>query len=104
VTVMEQLIEAQERVLADVQSAQSRVVEASQRLAETAGSWAPKVEFPSTDSLPSLGDLPKGEELAASYFEFAGKMLEINRAFVEQMIGVWRPAEVKKSTGRAKAA
>lgn len=103
-TVMEQLIEAQERVLADVQSAQTRVVEANQRFADAASSWAPKVDLPGTDSLPSFDDLPKGEDLAATYFDFAGKVLEMNRAFVEQVIGVWTPAQPKPAARKTKAA
>lgn len=104
-TVMEQLKETQERVLADVEQAQNRVVEVNQRLADAAGNWVPKVELPTPVSIPSLDDMPRGPQLAATYFDFAGKVLELNRAFVEQIIGVWSPTDAEKpaSKGKSKA-
>jgi hypothetical protein len=104
-TVMEQLSEAQDRVLQDVKTAQARVVEANERFIETAGQWLPKVELPRADAVPAV-ELPKREELVASYFDFASRMLEANRTFVEQLFGVWN-AQVKpaKATrARTKAA
>jgi hypothetical protein len=104
-TVIEQLSDAQDRVLEDVKTAQARVVEANERFIETAGQWLPKVELPSADTINV--ELPKREDLVASYFDFASRMLEANRTFVEQLLGVWntpqaRPA--KSTRARTKAA
>ena len=101
-TVLEQISGAQERVLTDVQTAQTRMVEMNQRFADAAEKFLPKVELPSTDSFPSVDDLPKREELVSTYFDFAAKMMAANRTFVEQIVGVWAPAETK-ATKSAKA-
>jgi hypothetical protein len=97
-TVMEQLSEAQDRVLEDVKTAQARVVEANERFIETAGQWLPKVELPRPESINI--ELPTREELVASYFDFASRMLEANRTFVEQLFGVWNSAQVTPAKTR----
>jgi hypothetical protein len=104
-TVMEQVSEAQDRVLEDVKTAQARVVEANERFIETAGQWIPKVDLPRGESISI--ELPTREELVASYFDFASRMLEANRTFVEQLFGVWNTAQdkpAKTSRARTKAA
>jgi hypothetical protein len=103
-TVMEQLSEAQDRVIEDVKTAQARVVEANERFIETAGQWMPKVELPSAETISV--ELPKREDLVASYFDFASRMLEANRTFVEQLLGVWNTPQAKpvKTTRARKAA
>ena len=97
--VMDQINENQERMLSDLETAQARLVELNERLAETTKQWMPKVELPTVDTDV---ELPKGQDLVASYFEFAGKMLSANRAFVESLVGVWAPAAPKTVT-RARA-
>jgi hypothetical protein len=97
--VIDQINESQDRALSDLETAQARLVELNERLAETASRWMPKVELPTVDTDV---ELPQGQDLVANYFDFAGKVLAANRAFVETLVGVWAPTQPKPVT-RARA-
>ena len=49
----------------------------------------------SIPAVPGVGDLPKADELVDSYFEFAGKLAEANRAFAKDLFAVWAPEAEK---------
>jgi hypothetical protein len=90
-SVMEQVMDMQDRVLSDMQSMQERVIDLNKRAIEATSSL-PSLDFssmPAMSWVPDLDEAPKADALVSNYFEFAGKMLEANRAFTQQLVGTW---------------
>lgn len=97
-SVTERVSEVQERMISDVETAQTRVIELNQRIADGL-----------TDLLPEQFRLPTFEEFNAAemvdkYFDFAHRMTEANRAFYKEMAAIWMPVEKIDGPAQAKKA
>lgn len=100
-SVMDQMTEAQDRVLRRMESAQERVIEMNRRIAEAMTNVLPDGDRFSAPSLPGVDDLPKPDELIDRYYDFTAKMSEANRTFYKEMVSVWSDAfddETEKSS------
>lgn len=100
-TVVEQMNEAQERVLTGMETAQTRIIEMNRRVADAMTDALPDSDRLNLDSLPSFmtppEDLPRPEEMIDRYFDFTAKVAKANRAFYKEMIGIWVPAQSPKA-------
>ena len=106
-SVAEQMTETQERILSEVESAQDRMIEMNQRIAEAMTTILPGERY-QLRSLPGMGELPHPKELVDTYFDFAAKMTEANRSFYKEMLEIWAPEQPaeeveKKATKATKA-
>ena len=90
-TVMDKVIEFQDRMINDMQDAQGRIIDMNKRAWEAAGNLPklPAVNLPKASWMPEVEDAPKPEALVGNYFDFAGKLLAANREFAESVVGVW---------------
>lgn len=92
-TVMDKVIELQDRVLSDMQKMQTQIVDLNKKAFEATASL-PAIELPGW--VPQVDDAPKPETVVGNGFDFAGKLLAANRDFSEAIVGVWtaeRPVE-----------
>jgi len=91
VSVADQMMEAQDRVLSEMETAQSRMIEMNQSMAEA---LSPMMALGSRFQMPGMEDIPKPEELIDRYFDFASKMAEANRTYYKELVEIWsKPAE-----------
>ena len=76
----------QDQVLKAVEKGQDMIIDAVRRWAETGAKVVPDLP-----NLP-LGDLlPKPDEVVASQFDFAEKLVANQRRFAEELLGAMRP-------------
>ena len=84
-TVMDKVIELQDRVLSDMQNMQTQIVDLNKRA------------FEATASLPAF-ELPGwAETVVGNGYDFAGKLLAANRDFTEAIVGVWTAERPEKA-------
>lgn len=93
-TVTDQITEAEERILEGITSLHEQLVEANNQAAERLR----ELRLPTPDVEPTIdpGDAVK------HYYDFAGKLLEANRKFAEQVVAAWTPAAPPASKRKAK--
>jgi hypothetical protein len=104
VSVAEQITDAQERVLTEMEAAQKRVIEMNQRVAEAMVGLMPNNEMVKLPGLPGMDAMPEPTELVDRYFDFTSKMADANRAFYKEMLAVWTPKEEAPAKAPKKAA
>ncbi|MGI9615216.1 MAG: hypothetical protein ACR2QO_20060 [Acidimicrobiales bacterium] len=99
-----QFDEVQDRVLSNVEAAQSRVLELNHNIADAVEDVLPTERF-RLQSLPGLSEFPEPAELIDTYFDFTTKLAKVNRAFYKEMVGIWMPEPAKpaKKTAAKKA-
>ena len=107
-SVIEQMTEAQDRVLRSMESAQEQVIEMNRRIAEAMTNVLPDGDRFSASSLPGVDSMPSPDELIDRYFDFTAKMAEANRTFYKEMVSVWSgafedeaPASTKGSSSKS---
>jgi hypothetical protein len=83
-TMTEQITEAEERILESITALHEQLVEANNQAAERLQEL--RVPTPAAD-LPI-----KPADAVAHYYDFAGKLLDANRKFAEQVVAAWYPA------------
>lgn len=100
-SVTEQMMEAQDRMLTDIETAQERMIEMNQRMAEVVTTMMPGGEM---FRMPGFEDMPSASEMIDRYFDFATKMAEANRTFYKELVSAWAPAdEVDRAEATTKA-
>lgn len=102
--VSEQMQEAQDRVLTQVETAQDQVLEMNRRMAEAIAGVLPNGELP---SLPFVSALPDPATVVDQSFDFAARMMDANQKFYREMVQVWTPEPTEEpapaKSGKAKA-
>ena len=94
--------ELQEEFLSTIRKSQETVIEAVKTWVETVQSVIPNV--PSVQ-VPLTGKLPKPEDVVASAYDFAEKLLASQRQFAEDLLKATTPLPGDgRSTQREKAA
>ena len=88
--VTEQLTEVEDRFVEGLSDLQTQLVEANTKVADRIH----EMELPSPDVEPAIDPA----DAVARYYDFAGKLMDANRKFVEQTVSVWYPAPVAKKT------
>lgn len=105
--VNEQLLEVQDRILTRVESAQDQVLEMNRRMAEAMTEVLPRR---ARTSLPFASRLPDPVEMVDQGFDFAARMMDVNRKFYREMVQVWalevdeEPAPAKTAPAKSKTA
>ena len=94
--VTEQLTEVEDRFFEGLSDLQTQLIEANTKVADR----IQEMEIPSPDVEPVIAPV----DAVARYYDFAGKLMDANRQFVEQMVSVWYPAPVAKKTAVKKTA
>lgn len=92
--ITHQMDEAEARILDGMDSLEGRMVDMNARTADALHDVrvnTPDVELPFSP-----------ENAVARYYDFAGKVLESNRKFVQEIVKVWYPAP-KKAAKKAPA-
>lgn len=89
--VIDKLTDAQTQVLDAIDQAREPVTAVVRQLAEAAERYVPNVTVPGGDKLPTA------DELIANQFDFAGKLLEHQRTFVEAVVDAAKPVSAKLS-------
>ena len=92
----EQLTEVEDRFFEGLSDLQTQLIEANTKVADR----IQEMEIPSPDVEPVIAPA----DAVARYYDFAGKLMDANRKFVEQMVSVWYPAPVAKKTAAKKTA
>ena len=92
-TVMDKVIELQDRVLSDMQNVQTQIVDLNKRAFEASASL-PAFEVP---GWAQIEDAPTAETVVGNGFDFAGKLLAANRDFTEAIVGVWTAERPEKA-------
>lgn len=92
-SVIEQMTEAQDRVLRGMEAAQDQMIDMNRRAAEAMTNILPEGDRFSSPSLPVVDSLPKPDEFIDRYFDFTAKLAEANRSFYKEMVAVWAPVE-----------
>jgi hypothetical protein len=80
--------EVQAEILDTVRKSQDAVVDAIKRWADTVQSITPSIPVP---NLPYFDKLPKPEELVASAYDFAEKLLASQRTFAVSVLQATKP-------------
>lgn len=102
--VMDQVIDLQERVLEGVVDAQTRIIDMNGQLVEAAGSIPsmnlptadlPLADLPMAEWLPKMDESPALDQMVGNYFDFAGKLMEANRSFMEQLVTSWAKSDAQ---------
>lgn len=91
--VIEQMTEAQERMLRGMEAAQEQIVDVNRRVAEAMTNRLAESDRLSIPKLPGAESLPSPDEIIDRSFDFAAKIAETNRSFYKDMVSVWAPAE-----------
>jgi hypothetical protein len=94
--VTEQLTEVEDRFFEGLTNLQTQFVEANTKVADRIHD----LDLPTPDVEPVIAPA----DAVARYYDFAGKLMDSNRKFVEQMISVWYPAPAAKATTAKKTA
>jgi hypothetical protein len=86
---------AQEQTLRSIHQTQETVVEAVR-------AWASAVEksLPDTPALPFLENLPSPAEIVKTSFDFAERLLRVQRDFFESLVAAAAPVIEPKSPGK----
>ena len=102
--VMDQVTDLQERMLEGVVDAQSRIIDMNSQLVEAAGSLPsidlpmadlPLADLPMAEWLPKMDETPALDQMVGNYFDFAGKLMDANRSFMEQLVATWAQSDDK---------
>ena len=86
----EQLTEVEDRFFEGLSDLQTQLIEANTKVADRIH----EMELPAPDVEPVIAPV----DAVARYYDFAGKLMDANRTFVEQIISVWYPAPAAKQT------
>ena len=93
--------EPQEELLNAIASGQQTVVEVVKTWVDTVKSVAPRVSAP---QFPLISQLPKPEEVVASAYDFAGKLLASQRQFADELLKAMAPLQPGNDSGTQQAA
>lgn len=93
--------EPQEELLNAIASGQQAVVEVVKTWVDTVNSVAPKVPAP---PLPLFNQLPKPEDVVASAYDFAEKLLASQRQFAGDLLKAMAPLQPGNDSGTQQAA
>ena len=88
--VIDKLTEVQEQVLESLEQVQKPIVSAVRRAADSVESYVP--ELP---ALPSGDKLQSAQELIANQYDFAVKLLELNKQFADALADAAKPVADK---------
>ena len=86
----EQLTEVEDRFFEGLTDLQTQLIEANTKVADRVH----EMDIPAPDVEPVIAPA----DAVARYYDFAGKLMDANRKFVEQIVSVWYPAPVAKKT------
>lgn len=93
-TMTEQITEVETRILDGLTSIHEQLIEANVQAAERIH----ELSIPAPDVDVAI----EPAEAVANYYDFAGKILEANRTFAEQLVAAWAPAKpAKKAATRS---
>lgn len=92
----EQLTKVEDRFFEGLTDLQEQLIEANTKVADRVH----EMDVPTPDVEPVIAPA----DAVARYYDFAGKLMETNRKFVEQIVSVWYPAPVAKKTAAKKTA
>ena len=92
----EQLTEVEDRFFEGLSDLQTQLIEANTKVADRVH----EMDIPS----PDVEQVIVPADAVARYYDFAGKLMDANRKFVEQIVTVWYPAPVAKKTPAKKTA
>jgi hypothetical protein len=106
-TVLETVTDLQDRALEGVGQVQDRIVEALSQAVESGEGFVPELSARWADRLPAV------RQVAATQFDFAGRLLDQQRAFVDEVIDAAKPvaekigvvveADIKKTSSKKAA-
>lgn len=84
---LEYALASQDRVLSAIRQSQAAVV-------DIVGTWAKAVEnaTPDLPAIPVAAALPSAKDVVANSYEFAGKVLEAQRQFTQDLVDAAAPA------------
>lgn len=88
--MIDKLTEIQEQVLESLEQIQEPVVSAVRRTAEQAERYVPELPV-----APYGDKLPSAQELIANQYEFAVKLLELNKRFADALAEAAKPVSDK---------
>ena len=88
--VTEQLTEVEDRFFEGLSNLQTQFVEANTKVADRIH----EIDIPTPEVEPIIAPA----DAVARYYDFAGKLMDTNRKFVEQLVSVWYPAPAAKKT------
>ena len=88
--VTEQLTEVEDRFFEGLTNLQTQLIEANTKVADRIH----ELDIPAPDVEPVIAPA----DAVARYYDFADKLMNANRKFVEQIVSVWYPAPVAKKT------
>ena len=91
----EQLTKVEERFFEGLTDLQEQLIEANTKAADRIH----EIDLPSPEIEPVIAPA----DAVARYYDFAGKLMEANRTFVEQLVSVWYPAPAKKAAVKTTA-
>ena len=86
----EQLTEVEDRFFEGLSDLQTQLIEANTKVADRIH----EMEIPAPEVEPVIAPA----DAVARYYDFAGKLMDANRTFVEQLVSVWYPAPAAKKT------
>lgn len=92
----EQLTKVEDRFFEGLDDLQTQFVEANTKVADRIH----ELDIPTPDVEPVITPT----DAVARYYDFAGKLMDANRKFVEQLVSVWYPAPAKKTEAKAATA
>ncbi|MGI9611698.1 MAG: hypothetical protein ACR2QO_02225, partial [Acidimicrobiales bacterium] len=96
--VIEQMTEAQERMLRGMETAQEQIIDVNRRVVEAMSNRLGEGDRLSVPTLPGSESLPQPDEFIDRYFDFTAKMAEANRSFYKEMVSIWVPEETKTAS------
>jgi len=94
--ITEQLTKVEDRFFEGLEDLQTQLIEANTKVADRIH----EMEIPAPEIEPVIAPA----DAVARYYDFAGKLMETNRKFVEQIVSVWYPAPTAKKTAAKKTA
>jgi hypothetical protein len=89
-TFIEQLNDLQSKVLDTVDAAQAPIVDAAKQVVDSVEGRVP--EMP---SIPAADQLPPVSQIVDNQFDFAMKVLDQQRAFIQALLDAVRPVSAK---------
>jgi len=84
----EQLTQVEDRFFEGLSDLQTQLIDANTKVADRIH----EMDIPS----PDVEQVIVPADAVARYYDFAGKLMDANRKFVEQIVSVWYPAPVAK--------
>lgn len=90
----EQLTKIEDRFFEGLTDLQTQLVEANTKVADRIH----EMEIPAPEVEPVIAPA----DAVARYYDFAGKLMDANRKFVEQIVSVWYPAPAAKKAAARK--